>query len=585
MRFGFSNALGVTTSPTELIMSRTLILIAAASLVVIRLALSAHAQQLPNATPSMVEMTEQPTPAPAGFNNRTNGFTEQAQFDRDRKAFEEVETILPETKDDNAATAGLRKRRSSANPPSSSENSEAGGGLGPVYNATSCVSCHQNPITGSSSQVSEIRAGRRDPNTGNFIEPPGGSLIHQRAIRAEIQEHVRPGDNVRTLRMSANTLGNGFVEVIQDQTIIDICNAQPRDMQGLPIVVPVAVAVETVADGEPDEFKFVLRIGRFGWKAQEASLLNFSANAYLNEMGITSPLQPNENKSNGRDVSQFDEVADPEDEAQPKPNLSTSKPTKPDDFLHPFGEDVEAFARFMRSTKVPPRDFALTELDIFKDVVKAGEKIFSDIKCAICHTPQYITPLAGTPIRPIWRQNNSIPGIDFGRDDKQGVVPEALGNKILRPFSDFMLHDIGTGDGIVQTQDAQRPARNAQKFLQQAQQAPEIQRLQQAPAEADRCVVHMVQDLSAQPTSTTAENLEGIKASGARVLDGRTANMIRTAPLWGLRVRPQLLHDGSALTTEEAILRHSVQAKDAKEAFERLSREDKQRLLIFLKSL
>jgi CxxC motif-containing protein (DUF1111 family) len=244
----------------------------------------------------MVEMTEPPTPAPAGFNNRTNGFTEQAQFDRDRKAFEEVETILPETKDDNAATAGLRKRRSSANPPRSSENSEAGGGLGPVYNATSCVGCHQNPITGSSSQVSEIRAGRRDPNTGNFIEPPGGSLIHQRAIRAEIQEHVRPEDNVRTLRMSANTLGNGFVEVIQDQTIIDICNAQPRDMQGLPIIVPVAVAVETVADGEPDEFKFVLRIGRFGWKAQEASLLNFSANAYLNEMGMTSPLQPNENK-------------------------------------------------------------------------------------------------------------------------------------------------------------------------------------------------------------------------------------------------------------------------------------------------
>ena len=485
----------------------------------------------------------------------------------------------------NAATARLRKRRSSENPPSISENSEAGGGLGPVYDATSCVSCHQNPITGSSSQVSEIRAGHRDPNTGNFIEPPGGSLIHQRAIRAEIQEHVRPEDNVRTLRMSTNTLGNGFVEVIQDRTIIDICDAQPRDMQGLPIIVPVAVAVKTVADGEPDEFEFVLRIGRFGWKAQEASLLNFSANAYLNEMGITSPLQPNENRSNGRDVSQFDEVADPEDEAQPKPNLSTPKPTKLDDFSHPFGEDVEAFARFMRSTKVPPRDFALTELDIFKDVVKAGEKIFGNIKCAVCHTPQYITPPAGTPIRPIWRRNNSIPGIDFSSDDKKGVVPEALGNKILRPFSDFMLHDIGTGDGIVQTQDAQRPARGAEQYLQQAQQAPETQWLQQAPAEADRCVVHMVQDLSAQPTSTTAENLEGIKASGARVLDGRTANMIRTAPLWGLRVRPQLLHDGSALTTEEAILRHSVQAKDAKEAFERLSREDKQRLLIFLKSL
>src|SRR5215831_15290544 len=284
-------------SQRSLVMSRALILIAAPSLVVISLALSADAQQLPDVTPGMVEMTEPPTPAPAGFNNRTNGFAEQAQFDR-------------------------------------------------------------------------------DPTTGNFIEPPGGSLIHQRAIRAEIQEHVRPEDNVRTLRMSTNTLGNGFVEVIQDRTIIDICDAQPREMQGLPIIVPVAVAVKTVADGEPDEFEFVLRIGRFGWKAQEASLLNFSANAYLNEMGITSPLQPNENRSNGRDVSQFDEVADPEDEAQPKPNLSTPKPTKPDDFLHPFGEDVEAFARFMRSTKVPPRDFALTELDIEKDV--AGEKIFSD---------------------------------------------------------------------------------------------------------------------------------------------------------------------------------------------------------------
>jgi hypothetical protein len=182
----------------------------------------------------------------------------------------------------------------------------------------------------------------------------------------------------------------------------------------------------------------------------------------------------------------------------------------------------------MRSTKVPPRDFALTELDTVRDVVKAGEKIFTDIKCAVCHTPQYITPPAGTPIRPIWRRNNSVPGIDFGSDDKQGVVPEALGNKILQPFSDFMVHDIGTGDGIVQTQQAQRPARGAQKFLQQ--QAPEIQRLQQSPAEAGRCVMHIVQDLSAQPTSTTAENLE---ASGARVLDRRTANMIRTAPLWG----------------------------------------------------
>src|SRR5262249_21742023 len=124
--------------------------------------------------------TDQPEEAPTGFNNSTNGFEDQAAFDKDREAFEEVEAISD--------------------------------GLGPVYNATSCVSCHQNPVSGGSSQVAELRAGQhkpdpKDPKKVIFVEPPGGSLIHQRAIDAAIQEHVRPEDNVRTLRMSTNILG------------------------------------------------------------------------------------------------------------------------------------------------------------------------------------------------------------------------------------------------------------------------------------------------------------------------------------------------------------------------------------------
>src|SRR5438046_562849 len=117
--------------------------------------------------------------AKSGFKNQSNGFTSQKAFNRDRKAFEETEAI-----DD---------------------------GLGPVYNATSCVSCHQNPVTGSSSQVSEIRAGHvkkdRDGNPIEFVEPPGGSLIHQRATNAAAQEHVRPQDETRTLRMSNTLMG------------------------------------------------------------------------------------------------------------------------------------------------------------------------------------------------------------------------------------------------------------------------------------------------------------------------------------------------------------------------------------------
>src|SRR5262249_44042905 len=140
-------------------------------------------------------------------------------------------------------------------------------GLGPVYNATSCVSCHQNPVTGSSSQIAEIRAGKHEPDPMNpkrviFIEPPGGSLIHQRAIDAAIQERVRPEDTVRTLRMTTNTLGDGFVEVIPDEEILKIRRGQPVGLKGLAIAVPVAVRA-TMDDNGRFQFEFVERIGRF----------------------------------------------------------------------------------------------------------------------------------------------------------------------------------------------------------------------------------------------------------------------------------------------------------------------------------
>src|SRR5262249_15710405 len=122
--------------------------------------------------------------APTGFDNQTNGFEEQKAFDKDRGTFEEAEAI----KD----------------------------GLGPVQNATGCTVCHQNPVTGGSTQVAEIRAGRHvfdpddpSPRKVRFEEPPGGSVIQQRAIDPAIQETVRPEDTVRTFRMSNTVLGNG----------------------------------------------------------------------------------------------------------------------------------------------------------------------------------------------------------------------------------------------------------------------------------------------------------------------------------------------------------------------------------------
>src|SRR5712691_5303514 len=160
---------------------------------------------------SQYKATEKPEEAPADFDNQTNEFEVQDAFDDDRKEFEKNETILPDKKME-------------------------GGGLGPVYNATSCASCHQNPVSGSSSQIAELRAGHRepdpkDPRKVKFVPARGGSLIAQRAIDPAIQEHVPPEEVVRTLRMSTNVLGNGFAEVIPDEEILRIKKEQPHGMQ------------------------------------------------------------------------------------------------------------------------------------------------------------------------------------------------------------------------------------------------------------------------------------------------------------------------------------------------------------------
>lgn len=252
------------------------------------------------------------TEAPAGFDNQTNGFVDQNTFDADKAKFEEREEIAD--------------------------------GLGPIYNAQARTECHQNPVTGGSSQITELRAGYLD-SSGGFADAPGGSLINDRAIDPLIQERVPKDAPVRTFRMSLNLLGGGFVEAIDDNTFIKIAESQFHKTSGLIAGQVIEVPI-LEAPGQT-------RVGRFGWKNQHASLLSFSADAYLNEMGITTPLQPTENTSLGRPVGAFDKVPDPDDD----------------------GEDVEAFTRFIRSLEVPLRN---TQLAATADA-QAGSRLFDHI--------------------------------------------------------------------------------------------------------------------------------------------------------------------------------------------------------------
>jgi len=402
------------------------------------------------ATDSLARTLPAPTvaEAPTGFDNLTNGFLPQGapfetidednvvplrSFNDNRFIFEEIEVVED--------------------------------GLGPVYNAQSCGECHQNVATGGASQIAEHRTGRLMGD--QFFESLGGSLVHSRATHPDIVEPVVYEDSIRTFRISTNTLGAGYVEAISNATLLRIREQQPAAIRGSIVMAPVLEA-----NGRP-------RLGRFGWKNQHSSLVSFAADAYLNEMGITSPLFPEENTSSGRNVGHdtpYDPVPDPEDD----------------------GVDVTAFADFMRSTKAPSRG------PIDADVL-AGETVFKTIGCAGCHVASITTSPPGTPIN----------GGNF-------VIPAALGNKVIHPYSDFLLHDIGTGDGIP------------------IQPIPEF---------------------------------------------AFTAQKIRTAPLWGLRTRNRLMHDGLTFTEREAIERHAGQAAGVRARFRALSATEQQLLLDFLSSL
>ena len=289
---------------------------------------------------------------------------------------------------------------------------DAGTGLGPVFNARACVDCHQNPVSGGSSQFTEMRAGHLD-NDGNFVAATvpindgastiaNRSIINDRALIPQAQEHIPDTENIRALRAALNTLGDGFVEAIDDHTLNAIAQRQVElsggRIHGEAVEVPVLEA--------PGQS----RIGRFGWKDQHSSLLSFIGDAYLNEMGVTNRLRPN-------DVTTIGKITpDPEDVPD---NLGLA--------------DIDHFAQFIRGTKVPPRDVALAATA----ASRAGEEIFENIGCSTCHVSAIVTAPPGT----------SINGGAFS-------VPVALGNKIIHPYGDFLLHDIGTGDGIVQNPPA-----------------------------------------------------------------------------------------------------------------------------------
>jgi CxxC motif-containing protein (DUF1111 family) len=401
------------------------------------------------------------TEASTGFDNQTNGAITQAEFDHALENFSEVEG------------------------PSD--------GLGPTFNNTSCVGCHlSGGAVGGSSQVTVLRAGhyqqassnvvtafRRDqneqnrpPNSGQSFVPAtvqlgdgssvtARSLINQRSLCADAQEHLSPQENVTAQRISLSTLGDGFVEAVPDATFRALAASQANNthgnIQGEVVLVPILEANGATV------------VGRFGAKDQHGSLLSFAADAYLNEMGVTTPLLPDEVTT----------LCQPSGVSSPNSTM----------------DDINNFAAFMRATKAPSRGPITAS-------VNTGLGVFRALGCNTCHVESLQTAPPGTQM---------LGG--------QYTVPAAIGSKVFHPFGDYLLHDVGTGDSIVQ--------------------------------------------------NGTPD----------------TANKLRTAPLWGLRTRTELMHDGTSTSYDAAIRRHQGEAQGSKLRYLGLNAQQQQALWAFLGSL
>jgi CxxC motif-containing protein (DUF1111 family) len=356
------------------------------------------------------------------------------------------------------------------------------------HNATSCDHCHALPAKFGSSPMTVQRVG--SVVNDRFVPGPEGGIAHRYGGTAGAGQPVTPPGSSRSYsvtpsqatdgqitgdRVTLSLMGDGYIEAIDGRDIEQNAERQSRLKSGINGSVVYAPALESTSGPSS-------QVGRFGWKSQHSSLMSACADSLRNELGIRNRLYPAE--------------------------YATHTPQSfPTPMEVPDGKtgrtQLDRLVDEVRYLAPPPPDPKLR----VSLTVKSGEKIFGQIGCQLCHVSTYKTRPAGTQI-----------------NGGMYVIPDSIGSTTIHPYSDFLLHDVGTGDGIPQ-------------------------------------------------------------AARVEILDPATANKFRTAPLWGLRSRGWLMHDGKSSTYEDAIRRHRGEADAVRRRYEKLSPVARRQLLVFLDSL
>jgi CxxC motif-containing protein (DUF1111 family) len=377
-------------------------------------------------------------------------------------------------------------------------------GVGPVFNERGCAVCHDRGAVGGAGLQIERRYGRFVNGVFDDLANRGGSLrqlfttgpftgLNGRACNPPLE--VEPVEaTVRNRgRLTTALFGLGLVDALPSSAITVNASNQASGVRGT--VVNSRLLIPNPDD--PNQAINGTRVGRFGWKAGVATLVQFAADAYLNEMAIST-----QSCIRGTSILAFAAESRPNGNANPvgcddrapahgQPNI----PAETDDVvgscaggLTEIQDDVAEFTTFMTFLAPAPR------LPIDPNINLQGGTVFNRIGCAQCHLLRdYVTPS---------RPANGVPG-----------------NFSFRPRTDFLTHDIGTGDSIGNDGDS---------FA--------------------------------------------------------TTQRIRTAPLWGLHLRPLLMHDGRANSIEQAISQHGGQAAASRDAFNRLGFSDRNAMLTAMRS-
>ena len=260
-------------------------------------------------------------------------------------------------------------------------------GLGPIFVATSCGSCHAGDGRGHPF-TTLTRFGQPD-STGNQYEFVGGPQLQNRAIPGHTPESLPTNVAHANFTPPANT-GLGYLEAVTDAYLISLQDPNDSNGDGISGVVNWVVA-PSFLNPDPNAITLSGRyIGRFGRKAAAINLLNQTVNAYIQDMGITSGYHPEDLFHFNSGQFATDGVADPE--------VSNA--------------NVNSVVFYLQTLKAPIRR------NTSDPDVMAGETIFSAINCSGCHLPTMQT--GQSPIA-------------------------ALAFQIFHPYTDLLLHDMGPG--------------------------------------------------------------------------------------------------------------------------------------------